>query len=66
MASSHYLVELSAGSLATVQSSINSLLLDGVQLRGFDFAAGGTLTLGTPGFTLGGAAGGVFSCDFYW
>ncbi len=33
MASSHYLVELSAGSLAVVQSSINSLLLDGLDVQ---------------------------------
>jgi len=33
MASNNYLIELSAGKLATVQSSINSLLLDGLDVR---------------------------------
>lgn len=43
MASSNYLVELSAGSLTTVQSSINNLLLDGLDVHLTPLGAGRAL-----------------------
>ncbi len=37
------------------------LRLEGVALRGFDFGAGGTLTLGTPALTVGAADAGALT-----